>query len=338
MTVEYSLKTFSDIYTAAMEHARQDLSDEELIQRLKRLINIRYSKVQAYAKWPWRKIEESLFVPKYYSGTSCSITNLTRTLTVADVITQEVATDWVGRRVFISSDKEIYKIVALQSYASGNTKFILNQAYVASTRSAVTFKVFQDEFAMPPDFSDFDDVVSFYNGKEVVRVGSDKIMRLYNASPKRSGRAMCVSTVGTDTYDGIKMSQFVMGQMFLGGFEGAKKIKIYPAMYSEDYILPITYVREIQSLINDEDEPLMDTGDCIILFYGAVADLYSYLKDAEESAKYEAQFNDKLMQMLTANKEDQDRPKLQIGVDYRKGTNEMSSSLYEFDSSEFEMN
>lgn len=338
MTLEYSLKTFADIYTAVLEHGRQSEDETVLINRIKRWINIRYMKVQGYAKWPWRKVEHSLYIPASYDGTSCSITNGSKELTVATVISEEVSNDWIDRRIIISNDKEIYKIVALQSYASGNCKFILNQVYVSETRAAVTFKVFKDEYAMNPDFSDFDDVVSFYQGKEVRRIGSDRIMQMYNANPKRSGRALYVSTVGTKKYEGVKLKDSVLGQSFLGGFSGSKRVKIYPAIYSEDYILPITYVQAVKGLVEDDDETLMQIEDNIILFYGALADLYSYLKDNDETNRFEGQFNDKLVEMLVSNKEDQDRPRFQPGFDYRnRNSDGTKSSMYEFDNSDFEL-
>jgi hypothetical protein len=337
MATEYTIKTFSDIINGAMEHARQSSTDTTLIQRLKRTINVRYLKVQAYAKWKWRKEERYLYVPSFYAGTSCTITNGTKSLTVANVITEEVARDWVDRKIIISSDKEIYRIAALQSYASCNCVFILNQVYVSSTRTAVAFKVFQDEFAMDPDFSEFDDVVSFYQGKEVRRIGPDRIMQMFNAYPNRQGKAQYVTTVGAKTYPGVKLKHFVLGQNFPGGLVSAKRARIFPAISAEDYVLPITFVKKLQSLIEDDDKPIIPPDDVIILYYGAVADVYSYLKDPDETTRFEKHFEEKLTEMLVNNKEDDDRPRLQPSLNYRSRNQSMVSSYYEFDNSDFEM-
>lgn len=332
MTHEKTYRTFEDIYTGIFEHARQPLTDTNLLNKVKRLINGRYLQVQAYRKWRWRKDERNLKVRAKYTGTDCDVTNSSRTLIINDAITEETANDWIGYKFYVSGQKEIYVITALQSYVAAPTiqaTFILNCEFNGSTDTGLSYFVFQDEYGMWPDFEEFDDVVSFYNRKEVRRVGPAKLMQYFNENPFREGKARMLSITGLKRYEGQKLGEFVMGQDFMGRAI-SKKARIYPSITNVDYILPITMIRKTQMLQESTDKPMMSEEDRIILYLGGLADLYGILSDQTGVETYEAKFSAKLEQMANDDQEDADELQLAVGVDYRSSTGAGASTYYDF--------
>lgn len=337
MTHERTYRTFLDIIEGVLESARQvyDSDEDGLVDKVKRWINFRYLQVQAYRKWKWRKTERPLFIRARYSGTSVSTTNLSRSIVVTDDLSQEAANDWVGRKFYVAGQKEIYTIVAVQQWTSptASVTFLLNGLFVGATATAQAFTVFQDEYGMWPDFEEFDDVVSFYNQKEVRRVGPAKIMSMFNRSPFMTGKARAVSTVGLKKYEGVKLRDFILGQDFIGN-KLSKKARIFPGIAIENYMLPVTFVRKAQLLIEDLDEPLMSQDDRTVLYLGASADINSYLKDQVELENFEARFTAKLEQMANDDQEDADRPQMMVDCDYRSSNSYADSQIYDFGDTE----
>lgn len=335
MATEYTVRSFSDIVTAVFEDARQDLDDEELVAKVKRKINARYLQVQAYRKWRWRKTTRPLKIFARYAGTSVLVTSNSRTIVVSDNLTEEQANDWVGRKFYVTGKKEIYTILSLQSWttSTADVTFILDAAYVGATASAQAFYVFQDEFGVWPDFEELDDVLSYYNRKEVRRVGPSKISEYFNRNPFMTGKARVISTVGVKYYEGEKLDEFVLDEDFMGRDE-SKRVRVYPGISLEDYILPITMIRKAQLLVEDDDEPLMSEEDRTILVDGGLASLYGILKDQAEVENFEARFTAKLEQMANDDQEDSDRPKLSPGFDYRGSSSGRGSDSFIYDFNE----
>jgi len=329
MATEYTYNTFSDILNGIFEHARQPLTDVNLVKKVKRFINGRYLQVQAYRKWKWRKEERSLKINKYYAGSQCTVTQNSRVLTVSDTTTRANAEDFVGRKFYIPGQREVYQIIALPTWTAPVSTFTLNVPFIGTTKTNVKFRIYQDEYGMWPDFEEFEDVVNQYGGKEVRRVGPAELMRYYNSSPFMEGKARCISTTGIKKYEGQRMSQFVMGKDFMGR-GSAKKARIFPAINSEDYFIPVSFIKRAQSLIEDTDKPLMQPDDRIILYLGGLADLYGMLKDDSETKFYEAKFSAKLDQMANDDQEDDDRPCLSPNLDYRTRHSRGLSGMYDF--------
>lgn len=314
--------TYKDIVDEVTRRSRQNEDDDVTRNKIKGYVNMRLAEVSGRQKWKWRKQRRTMqIIGKYETGTVAT-TNGSRSIVFTGA---SITEDFKGRGIFIGSDEESYRMISVDV---ANQSAILDTYYNGTTSASTTFKVFKDAYGLWPDFEGFDDIVSHYRRRPIFRKGPSQIQEMTNRAPRVEGKVRCVTTAGLKNYEGIPMGPMVMGEDFMGNPK-SKRMVIYPAIADENYILPITYIKKMESLDADDDEPLMPVEDRIILVYGALADLYETLKDNDAFTIWEQKFAQKLQQMLSDHQEDDDYARLYVPDIYRRDiTSNGSSGVY----------
>lgn len=309
------LKTFDDIVQKVLSKVRQPDSEDTIVDDIKSFINDRYIKVCGKAKWRWRRRERVLRVIGKYATGTVSVTNGSRTATFTGATIDE---ETLNQKLRVAGDSEYYKIIAVND-ATNVVK--LDAPYHGTTDTDATFTISKDEYGLWPDFSEFDDIKNFYRSTGIEICGPRKIHELKTRFPFRSGRITHISIDGRAPYDNVKLGagKFILGHELLGIPESIKAI-VFPMVPTSDQLIPITYIKRIQPLENDNDEPLMDPEDRIILVDGACADWCATTKDNDGFQIHERDFQMKLDQMLADNQESDDFAQFVVGRPYDRST------------------
>jgi hypothetical protein len=106
---------------------------------------------------------------------------------------------------------------------------------------------------------------------------------------------------------------------YVGSTEDDDRIRqllVHPAMSTTPTVVKIEYVKEISSLENDVDEPVMPIQDRMVLFYGACAHAWHRERDAEAAARYDVLFQSRLAQMASKQQDSQDKPSIRPSSSY----------------------
>lgn len=82
-----------------------------------------------------------------------------------------------------------------------------------------------------------------------------------------------------------------------GADERYRELWIYPSIYTSRLQLHVDYIKEVASLENDDDEPLMPIGDRVVLLYGALMRAWSRHRNPEEAQRNATLYDRKLQKM-----------------------------------------
>lgn len=90
----------------------------------------------------------------------------------------------------------------------------------------------------------------------------------------------------------------------------AKRLQVYPAIFTQNTTLHIDYLREALGMADLNDEPLMPIGDRTCLLYGALHRAWSRERNPEEAKRNYDLFNVKLGRMAGKMDDSIDQPRL----------------------------
>jgi hypothetical protein len=96
----------------------------------------------------------------------------------------------------------------------------------------------------------------------------------------------------------------------------AKRILVYPSIYTTTSQLHIDYLREVQPLSEDADQPLMPIGDRTVLLYGALQRAWSRERNPEEASRNFQLYQQKLARMAGKADDSFDAPRLSVSKTY----------------------
>jgi hypothetical protein len=141
----YTLKTFADIYTAAMEQMKIQSSDTVSKNRIKRDINMIYlNEVVPYHPWKWLDGSITLTLDsKFNTGTATVVQgSATVTLTTAPGYSRK------GDLFATDGTNEIYTIA---EHTASSTTITLDAPYLGESGSELAFKIWTYKLPLPVD-------------------------------------------------------------------------------------------------------------------------------------------------------------------------------------------
>jgi hypothetical protein len=107
-----------------------------------------------------------------------------------------------------------------------------------------------------------------------------------------------------------------------------KKLQMYPCLNKDNVTINIEYMKDVDALENDTDQPIIPINDRIVLMYGALAKAWARLRNTEESLRNSQQFEQKLARMAGKIKSSADHPQLQVDRFYLAGKRRGRSSRW----------
>jgi len=304
----YKLLDFSDIYTAIQEELRIQSTDAQSLQRIQRSINMVYlNEVVPATRWYWLYGNSTITHQAYYGTGTVSVTPTysTVTLSIAPSTAVGASGSFLNYLFSIEGTNEIYKITAHTAEA---TTFTIDRPFNGTLNATASYKVWCEDLALPTDLRETIELWHDHAAMPMEPRGLQEFRRLVAQGRKTEGRPFYYSTYDyrdPSTGDGETES------------DRYRLLKVFPAISQYDTHLRFDYVKEATALELPGDEPMMPVEDRIVLFYGALAQLWSsLLRNPEEAARNYQLFQNKLAKMMGKIQDSMDKPRVQPDSTY----------------------
>lgn len=289
----YGLTNFDDIVNAVLEELKIPASDSTEVNRIRRDVNMCYVNQVAPAKrWTWLSGFVSKNVPVFYADGTVSVTPGSATITFSVA----PATSKTGFLFAVDQFSEIYTI---EAHTAGATTATLTAVYNGALGSGLSFKVWTDVVGLPTDCRETIEVYHDYHGEPMRPLGLQDMRRKIAVNPRYDGRPAYYSTY--DYFDPSAGDAETESDRY-------RLMRIYPSVSALPTTIHIDYTKEVTALELDEDEPLMPVEDRIVLVYGALARAWKRLGDPQSAAQSQADYDNKLAQMMGRVEDSQDKP------------------------------
>lgn len=301
------LLDFKDIVDSVAEELKVQSEDTNTIARIKRLINQTYlQEVVPFARWKWLEGHTAVkFEAAYYGGTA-SVTPNSTTVTLSTAPSASLGS-FAGKLFSTDSFAESYII---DSHTAGSTTLTLSSQYLGTLDSAVTFKIWTDKINLPTDCRETVSVYTSMNMRPMEGVGWQKFRELSLLSPKTEGYPRIYYT--GDYYDPSSGTDELETDRY-------RQVRVYPSITKSACTVYIDYMKEVEELTADGDEPVLPIEDRIVLKYGALKTAWrSIARNPEEAAISSQEFYARLNRMAGKIEDSQDNPRITPDSSYFK--------------------
>jgi len=95
-----------------------------------------------------------------------------------------------------------------------------------------------------------------------------------------------------------------------GAGEAYRRLLIYPHLFDEDTTLHIDYIRQIDVMLNDTDEPILPIEDRVVILYGALSRAWVKARNDSVATGNFALFQNKLGRMKAKLTDSKDNPQI----------------------------
>lgn len=227
-------------------------------------INNTYARVTTSKHWDWLFSDTDMnFETPYETGT-IAVTSGSATIT-------GTGTNWSALTIphwkVIIKD-EIYAISSVNS----PTSITLESEYAQDTASGLSYKIVKSIYQLPADCEHAQSIVVDRVG-EMVPMGVQEFRRKTQYDPVQVGSPRFFTEVGRRSEDGLRY------------------IEVYPSP-DQKYQAHMDYGVNIMKLTDSATSyPLIPDRYRVVLYYGALAEMYRYLRDAASEATAKADFN-----------------------------------------------
>lgn len=283
---------FGDIVDICVRRAKINGAVQTDIRELfQGYVNEYYIRICTERNWHWRKFDRSFVVKPAQTTGTVNVTNGSRTVVFSAIAHN---TFMLGKTVQISGTQELYRIIGTNS-VSGEA--YLEAPYVGTTNAVAGFKLYQYEFALPPDCDtiqmvyvdgqlEFDGQLDYRNVEEFNRLlaMSTGFMSGKPCYYTRDGKAFVNASLPI-------LDVMVLNYDFLGGddFEKVSAIRVFPIESAQDTLVHLNYAMSVEPMISDTDVPIMPVDDRWVLIHYA---LYEWWKQNGNDASGDRELRD----------------------------------------------
>lgn len=262
-------KTFGDIISVISNRANiaGDVQENDLAL-IKGAVNEHYLNICTERNWSWRKFDRSFeFYPPETTGT-VSVAQGSREVTFAGVTMDET---WLGRTIQVDGTLTLYRIIGIDIPTD---KAYLEANYIDSTNATATFKLYQYEFALPPDCDTICQVTidgNLNNDKQLDEINNSEFNRLLSSSSLICGTPSFYTKDGQAYFNptGRPLDVMILDYDFLGGNDQDKveKLRIFPIWPDVARVIHLSYAKMVEDLIEDSQEPIIPFDDRSVLVH-----------------------------------------------------------------------
>lgn len=305
----YSTKTLIDAVLQNTGHSRPEV---ELAKRaaILNFLNNRYSIISTTQSWDWLYQEvDYLFKGPYQEGT-INVTESQQDITGN-------GTSWSTNldpynTISIPSRNETYLISTVNS----NVGITLEGQYAGPDATGLGYQAIKSIYRMPADLENVQSI-QVDNVGELVPMGRQEFTRLKRSIPGQVNMPRCFTEIFRRAEDNVRY------------------IEIYPAP-DKNYTVRLHYGVNIVKLVDAEDSyPLVPDRHRAVLYYGALADMYGYLRDFNMNQSAEVNFNQALLNMRNDTRITDSRIQFAQKRNYRNRNNRRRSSRISYSQSQF---
>jgi hypothetical protein len=287
----YELVTFLDLQNSIRETLGIQVGDSVALNKIKRVINEVYlDEVVPFDNWKWLRAKKDLTVAPYISTGTVSVTEDSATVTLSSAPTNSVAGYWFS----VEGQNEIYEISA---HTAATTTVTLTAPYTGDTDTGLSYRIWTNSTSLPADCAETIQIKHDFRSEPLEAVGVQKMGQISALYPKQEARPDYYTTLD-DT-------------------ESTRAILIYPAVYPDRQTLHLEYLKTVEALDLDADEPLIPVRDRIVIKYGALSRLWASLgRNPEEAASNDGLYQRKLTKMSGKLEDSVDYPQMKVSKIY----------------------
>jgi hypothetical protein len=182
MSTVYSVRTFSDLYTAIMEELGVQSTDTTSKNKVKRILNMFYlEEVVPFSNWSWLRGAINVSAEPYISTDSVAVVAGSTALTfeTAPAISRK------GHYFAVDGYDEVYRIA---QHTANSTAAVLEVPYNGTTDSDASYKVWTDRIPLPTEVRETFEVTHNFLSEPLEAVGLQKFREIVAAGPRVEGR------------------------------------------------------------------------------------------------------------------------------------------------------
>jgi len=314
-------KTFGDMISIVEARGRiegvAETVDRELV---KGFLNEHYMRIGTERNWWWRSFHRSFPfktpVESEAGVSSVAIVDESREVTMTGFT---VSKAYVGRSIRFNGSGDLYRIIG---YKVATSKFYLEGEFLGTSDADATFKIFQYEFALPPDY---DTVKQLYIVDDVVRNhGQIEYLSTLEFNRKLAASSATVAYPTFYTVDGkINMNnslevldEMILDYDFLGGDDADKVdcIRILPIQPDKSRLIHLDYSMNITPMVEDADESIIPMDSRWMLVHFA---LYEWFKLNGQGTSSDKELRDAtrmLKEMRNEHRKTEPKPKFVVNA------------------------
>lgn len=276
------LRNFGDIISI-VENRAKIAGEVQASTRdfIKGAINEYHERISTERAWKWRKFDRSFTFSKAITTGTASVVSGSREVTMTGIV---VSDSLVMRTIRFANQREIYRIIGREI---ATNKLFLECVYVGPTNATSTYKMYQYEFALPPDLDTLDQVYidsggltfNAQPGGELEGINVIEFNRLLSIDSDINGPPTFWNEDGEMHYEGNfpPLDVMVLDYDFLAGeiFDKVARIRLFPIEPDATRVIHLNYTRHVELLSDDTDKPLIPPDDRWVLVHFALAEWYA---------------------------------------------------------------
>jgi len=283
------IKTFDDIVQtiAARVKIAGSVQTKDL-EYIRNVVNEYYVKISTERSWKWRSFDRSFNFDKPITTGSASVTLGSREVTMTGLT---VSRNHLFRSLKFGNQRDLYRIVG---FKTSTNKFYLDAAYVGATNTATNYKMYQYEFALPPDCDTLNQVyLDDFNlnydanvGGELDEVNNVEFNRILSVNNDMVGTTSLYTNDGDYPASSLPaLDHMVLNYDFLAtaDYERINRIRLFPIEPDVPRLIHIAYSRHLKQMVNPDDEPLIPVDDRSILVHFGISEWRSTQGDTTQA-------------------------------------------------------
>ncbi len=295
MSSTTTVTTWADLYTALLNDVRTQTGVTALTERAKRYIDEAHQAIYhgRGEKFHWAERRAYIRTHAEYSDGTLTATIGSTTITGSSTLwntnnSHGQANMRVGGKICIAGQDEVYEITAVAS----DTSATISPEYIGATTAGLTYRYFEDEYALASDFLKPVDARSFDDNRRIHFIGRSRFRQMYPRNRITS------TTVLVATWQDYAPS---------GNTTPIRKVRFGPAP-SNTQVIPYSYVTgnivvsatgtAKASFTADTDEPTMPLRYRASIVLGAKMNWYRDIKDDQRSLQCAQQYAAMLDEMV----------------------------------------
>lgn len=304
--------TFDDICGIVLNRGKiSGTPQPKDLQFVQGVVNEYYMQIASERNWKWRNYDRAFIFKRPITTGTVNVTNGSRTVVFSAVSN---TSELLGKSLNVNGDEGLYRIIGRS--ASLNQCY-LEAPYAGTTNATAQFKLFQYEFALPPDMDSLLQVNA--DGLWINNGQLDEITNLeFNRFLTNQMNFESAPTKYAQTGD-----QFIAGSLppldvmvldydFLGGrdIDKTPRLRLFPIAPDKDRVIHINYSKQVEPMLVATDQPLIPVNDRWVLVHYAMAEWKKINGDAIGGASELKAAEKKLKEMRDKYKTTSAAPKM----------------------------
>lgn len=282
---------------------------------IKAALNECNQRVSTERAWYWTKFDRAqVIAPPITTGTA----NLIQGSREVELTGLDVSMSFLSKSIRFNNTPELYRIIGVSVNLN---KIYLEAAWVNNSDTAATYKIYEYEFALPPDCQKvnqitIDDFVNSNNDSNSGELDAIDVLRFNRLLTNHSNYIGLPSHYNIEgkhfTFNYPDLDEMILNYDFLNGDieDQQDKLRIFPIAPHKNTLLHINYSKKVQPLVNDDDEPLIPLDKRWLMIHYALAVWNTTNGSPTLASESKKEYKDILKEMREDHRKTDQKPRL----------------------------